>query len=94
LWRSSSPATKIHLTVDPKGAEAVTIKRRLVKLERANPPIKVRSAVVVTGARGEVVAIHRPGGREVGEKAKQLLASLPPSATLIYLPDNGRERLP
>jgi hypothetical protein len=81
--------------VDPKGAEAVTIKRRLVKLERANPPIEVRGAVVVTGARGEVVAVDAwPHPRQVGEKAKQLLASLPPSVTLIYLPDNGRERLP
>jgi hypothetical protein len=80
--------------VEPKGAEAVTIKRRLVKLERANLHIEVRSSVVVTGGRGEIVAVNTwPGVRQVGERAKQLLASLPPSATLIYLPDNGRETL-
>jgi hypothetical protein len=71
LWRSSSPATNLHLTLDPKGAEAVTIKRRLVKLERANPPIEVRGALVITGAQGEVLAVDVwPYPRQVGEKAR------------------------
>jgi hypothetical protein len=73
----------------------VTIKRRLVKLERANPPIEVRGALVITDAHGEVLSVDAwPYPRQVGEKARQLLASLPPSVTVIYVPDNGRGPLP